>query len=186
MDAHPSRQRSARSAQAARRRRRCRTRLQSILSQAGTGIYDYPTSLTQGIVPKPLHSHNDYWRPVPVYSALAAGAVSLEADVWLVNGTLHVGHERSALTSGRTFDALYVQPVLDVVRNQNPASDFLEENSNGAGQQQQQQQQHAQRRLRHGPPRRPSTSGSTSRPTAPPPSRTSCARWRPSAERPAT
>lgn len=38
--------------------------LQSILSNAMTGpLYTYPTHLTQGIVPKMFHSHNDYWRP---------------------------------------------------------------------------------------------------------------------------
>lgn len=100
--------------------------LQSILSNAFTSpLYTYPTSLTQGIIPKSLHSHNDYWRPLPFYSALSSGAISIEADVWLYNDTLHVGHEESALTPERTFDALYVQPILDVLRRQNPDSDFV-------------------------------------------------------------
>lgn len=98
--------------------------LQTILSQAGTGNYTYPTSLTQGIIPKPLHSHNDYWRPVPFYSALSAGAISVEADVWLVDGTLYVGHEQSALTSNRTLDSLYIQPILSVLHAQNPNTTF--------------------------------------------------------------
>lgn len=99
--------------------------LQKILDKAGTDIYTYPTSLTQGILPKPLHSHNDYWRPVPFYSALSIGVVSVEADVSLVNGTLYVGHEISALTPGRTFDSLYVQPILNVIRGQNPNTTFV-------------------------------------------------------------
>jgi hypothetical protein len=99
--------------------------LQDILAKAGTGPYVYPTSFTQGIIPKALHSHNDYWRPVPFYSALSAGAVSVEADVWLVNGTLLVGHEESALTASRSFDKLYVQPILSVVQAQNPNSSFV-------------------------------------------------------------
>lgn len=34
--------------------------LQDILDKAHTGpLYTYPTSLTQGIVPKGIHSHND-------------------------------------------------------------------------------------------------------------------------------
>ena len=32
---------------------------------------------------KNIHSHNDYWRDVPLYSALANGVRSIEADVWL-------------------------------------------------------------------------------------------------------
>ncbi|KAK6434936.1 hypothetical protein LTR95_008886 [Oleoguttula sp. CCFEE 5521] len=100
-------------------------RIQSVLSQAFTGKYTYPTSLTQGIIPKGFHSHNDYWRPVPFYSALSVGAVSVESDVWLYNGTLHVGHEQAALTNERTFDSLYIQPILSVLRAQNPNSSFL-------------------------------------------------------------
>ncbi|KAK5116117.1 hypothetical protein LTR62_008443 [Meristemomyces frigidus] len=95
--------------------------LQSILSHAQMGpLYTYPTDLTQGIVPKPFHSHNDYWRPIPFYSAISQGAVSVEADVWLYNSTLHIGHEMGALTNARTFDAL-------VLRAQNPNSTFLSE-----------------------------------------------------------
>ncbi|KAH6643375.1 PLC-like phosphodiesterase [Truncatella angustata] len=100
--------------------------LQSILDKAGSNpLYQYPTQLTQGIIPKAVHSHNDYWRPVPFYSALAIGAVSIEADVWLYDGTLYVGHEQSALTKSRTFDSLYVQPILDVLHHENPNSSFV-------------------------------------------------------------
>ncbi|KAK5728430.1 hypothetical protein LTR15_001566 [Elasticomyces elasticus] len=100
--------------------------LQNILSHAHQGpLYTYPTALTQGIIPKPFHSHNDYWRPLPFYSALSVGAVSVEADVWLYNETLHIGHEQAALTSERTFDSLYIQPILSVLRVQNPNSSFL-------------------------------------------------------------
>lgn len=103
------------------------TSLQQILDQAHQGpLYTYPTSLTQGIVPKLIHSHNDYWRDVPYYSALSVGAVSVEADVWLYNGTLHVGHEQGALTNARTFESLYINPILDTLHRQNPTnSSFL-------------------------------------------------------------
>lgn len=101
--------------------------LQQILNQAHQGpLYTYPTSLTQGIVPKLIHSHNDYWRDVPFYSAISVGAVSVEADVWLYNGTLHIGHEEGALTNARTFESLYINPILDTLRRQNPTnSSFL-------------------------------------------------------------
>ena len=101
--------------------------LQNILGNAMQGpLYTYPTDLTQGIIPKAFHSHNDYWRPLPFYSALSVGAVSVEADVWNYNGTLHVGHEESALTNERTFDSLYIQPILSVLRAQNPNSSFVD------------------------------------------------------------
>lgn len=103
------------------------TALQQILNQAHQGpLYTYPTSLTQGIIPKLIHSHNDYWRDVPFYSAISVGAVSVEADVWLYNGTLHIGHEEGALTNARTFESLYINPILDTLQRQNPTnSSFL-------------------------------------------------------------
>lgn len=100
--------------------------LQSILQNAHNNpAYTYPTDLTRGIVPKAIHSHNDYWRDIPFYTALSYGCVSIEADVWLVNGTLYIGHEPSALTDIRTFDALYIQPILSVLQRENPSSRFV-------------------------------------------------------------
>ncbi|KAH8676770.1 hypothetical protein BGZ60DRAFT_526197 [Tricladium varicosporioides] len=101
--------------------------LRDILNKAHQGpLYNYPTSFTQGIVPKGIHSHNDYWRDVPFYTALSAGAISTESDVWLYNGTLYVGHEQSALTTTRTFESLYINPIMDVLKRQNPTnSKFL-------------------------------------------------------------
>ncbi|ETN44502.1 uncharacterized protein HMPREF1541_10172 [Cyphellophora europaea CBS 101466] len=97
--------------------------LQNILDNTDNSeLYTYPTALTQGIIPKPIHSHNDYWRPIPFYSALAVGAASIEADVWLFDDTLLVGHEEAALTPVRTFDSLYIQPILDVLSQTNPAN----------------------------------------------------------------
>ena len=99
--------------------------LQAILSHGQSGsLYTYPTDLTQGIIPKGIHSHNDYWRPLPFYSALSVGAISVEADIWLYNETLHIGHEVQALTEERTFDALYVQPILDILNKMNPEPVF--------------------------------------------------------------
>jgi hypothetical protein len=108
------------------------TKLQSILNQEYQApLYTYPTSLTQGIVPKGIHSHNDYWRPVPVFTALSVGCISIEADVWLVNGTLYIGHETGALTTARTFDSLYIQPLLSILKSQNPTTAFNSGSKNG-------------------------------------------------------
>lgn len=81
--------------------------------------------LTRGIIPKAIHSHNDYWRDLPVYTALSVGCISIEADVWLVNGTLYIGHELSALQPARTFDSLYIQPILNILYRQNPTTRFI-------------------------------------------------------------
>ncbi|KAI4722966.1 hypothetical protein E4T48_00740 [Aureobasidium sp. EXF-10727] len=100
--------------------------IQNVLAVSNSSLYTYPTDLTQGIMPKNIHSHNDYWRAKPFWTALSNGVASVEADVWLYNGTLYqVGHEQSALTHARTFDSLYIQPILSVLKKQNPSSPFV-------------------------------------------------------------
>jgi hypothetical protein len=64
--------------------------LQSIMDAEKSDKYHYPTDFTREIVPKPFHSHNDYWRDVPFYTGLAYGAISTEADVWLIDDELYV------------------------------------------------------------------------------------------------
>lgn len=94
------------------------------LEAANSPLLQYPTQLTQNVVPKPIHSHNDYWRDVPLLTAVSFGVASVEADVWLINGTLFVGHEEAALTPNRTLDSLYIQPLLKLLGQQNPQDAF--------------------------------------------------------------
>ncbi|RAK98935.1 uncharacterized protein BO80DRAFT_427038 [Aspergillus ibericus CBS 121593] len=102
------------------------TELQSVLRNThGSNDYGYPTDFTRGIMPIPVHSHNDYWRDIPFYTALSKGCISTEADVWLYNSTLYVGHDESSLTEDRTLEALYINPILDVLKRQNPTSRFV-------------------------------------------------------------
>ena len=58
-----------------------------------------------------IHGHNDYLQPVPCTRALELGLGSLEADVFLEDGELRVGHERWQLRPGRTLRALYLEPL---------------------------------------------------------------------------
>ena len=74
------------------------------------------------VTPIPCHSHNDYWRKVPLFTALHAGCIGTEADVWLVDGELYVGHERSALTPDRTLKSLYLDPLMRLLERANPAA----------------------------------------------------------------
>ncbi|KAK2756448.1 hypothetical protein FQN54_005341 [Arachnomyces sp. PD_36] len=102
--------------------------LQNILKNTDrSDAYGYPTDLTRGILPIPVHSHNDYWRDVPFYTGLSVGCISTEADVWLINGTLYVGHDESSLTESRTLGSLYIDPILDVLERQNPTNIFVPE-----------------------------------------------------------
>jgi hypothetical protein len=89
----------------------------------GTGTEDlawYPTDFLRDVIPVPCHSHNDYWRKVPLFSALYAGCTGVEADIWLRNGDLLVGHEKSALQPNRTFQSLYINPLVDILTRKNP------------------------------------------------------------------
>lgn len=87
----------------------------------------WPTDSTRDITPVGCHSHNDYWRRVPLYSALQAGCIGVEADVWLVDEELYVGHTESALTPNRTLRNLYINPLVDILEKQNPITQFHKE-----------------------------------------------------------
>lgn len=79
------------------------------LIKSNSPLLQYPTQITQDIVPKGIHSHNDCasfssaswgfatglmvspdWREVPLLTALSYGASSVEADVWLLGDDLLV------------------------------------------------------------------------------------------------
>jgi hypothetical protein len=64
------------------------------------------------------HSHNDYWRPHPLYDALQLGLKSVEADVFLIDTTLQVGHERAALRPANTLQSLYLDPLRKIQQTQ--------------------------------------------------------------------
>ena len=98
--------------------------------QLGDGLSSWPTDFSRGIMPIPCHSHNDYWRKVPLYSAIEAGCISVEADVWLIDDQLYVGHSRASLTIERTFASLYINPLLDILSHQNPTTTFHPDGNN--------------------------------------------------------
>jgi hypothetical protein len=57
------------------------------------------------------HAHNDYWHDRPLLDALEQGFTSVEADIFLVDGELLVGHAKSELRPERTLDSLYLAPL---------------------------------------------------------------------------
>ncbi|MCJ1305467.1 Altered inheritance of mitochondria protein 6 [Hypocenomyce scalaris] len=87
----------------------------------------WPTDASRDAKPISCHSHNDYWRDVPLYSALNAGCTSVEADVWLFNNNFYVGHTTSSLTAERTLRSLYLEPLLDLIQKQNPTTPFRQD-----------------------------------------------------------
>lgn len=84
------------------------------------GLSRWPTDFSRDNIPIMVRSHNDYWREVPLFSALAAGCTGVEADVWLIDDELFVGHDRASLTPDRTFRSLYINPLVEILRRQNP------------------------------------------------------------------
>ena len=61
-----------------------------------------------------LHSHNDYERTAPFWDAYNVRFDSVEADVYCIDGTLFVSHDKKGIRPERTFDALYLEPVMKV------------------------------------------------------------------------
>ncbi|KAJ0137201.1 Phosphatidate phosphatase APP1 [Fusarium oxysporum f. sp. albedinis] len=93
--------------------------------------------LSPQVTPVMVHSHNDYLRPRPLFSALSVGCASVEADVWLSkNGKdLLVGHHWWNLTPEKTLNSLYIEPLLEILDSFNSPqfSDELESQGHHAG-----------------------------------------------------
>jgi hypothetical protein len=81
----------------------------------------WPSSywVTDHAVPVGCHSHDDYTRPVPLYSAIKAGCVSVEADIWLSGDDLLVRHIRFTLHPAVTSGSLYLDLLLHIVEKYN-------------------------------------------------------------------
>ena len=65
------------------------------------------------------HAHNDYQHERPLLNALSYGFCSVEADVFLVDGDLLVGHDIWSLKKGRNLRKLYLDPLLALVKKHN-------------------------------------------------------------------
>jgi hypothetical protein len=98
------------------------------------GAYEFAwrDDFSRDIVPKKCHSHNDYWRSVPLYSALAAGCTSVEADVWLAeDGELLVSHSWKTTTQARTLKSLYLNPLVRIFNKRNVSQASVQEREVG-------------------------------------------------------
>jgi hypothetical protein len=73
------------------------------------GFAAEPTPLTRA------HAHNDYEHKRPLFDALEQGLCSVEADIFLVDGQLLVGHTRRSLKPERTLESLYLVPLKERV-----------------------------------------------------------------------
>ncbi|TDS10980.1 alkaline phosphatase [Sphingobacterium paludis] len=66
---------------------------------------------------KNAHSHNDYTRNNPFTQAYSLGFGSIEVDLFLKDNELYVAHMPNEITPDRTFDKLYLKPLLDAFEN---------------------------------------------------------------------
>jgi hypothetical protein len=69
-----------------------------------------PTPLRQA------HAHNDYLHTRPLLDALDQVFGSVEADIFLQDGQLLIGHEAKDLQPQRTLESLYLQPLRDRIK----------------------------------------------------------------------
>lgn len=71
------------------------------------------------------HSHNDYEQSIPFWLAWQEKFGSIEADIWLRDGHLLVGHSLEEIKAGRTLEEYYVKPLLSCLQKNNghPYSD---------------------------------------------------------------
>jgi hypothetical protein len=79
-----------------------------------TLVVSLNAALAQAEAPKALihaHAHNDYNHNRPLLDALEHGFASIEADVFLKNGELLVGHDEKKLRPDRTLRSLYLDPL---------------------------------------------------------------------------
>src|SRR5258706_4159923 len=61
-------------------------------------------------------AHNDYEHKRPLVDALELGFCAVEADIYLVDGRILVGHDADKLSSERTLSSLYLEPLAKRVR----------------------------------------------------------------------
>lgn len=76
-------------------------------------------SFLRNVLPVPVHSHNNYWRRIPLFEALGSGCISVEADVHLSDSELLVGHTSRHLNDKLTLRTMYLDPLKRMIDAQN-------------------------------------------------------------------
>ena len=63
------------------------------------------------------HSHNDYFQKKPFQTAFEVGMGSIEVDVFLEDKNLYVGHLNFKKIPTRTFEKMYLKPIVEAARS---------------------------------------------------------------------
>lgn len=90
---------------------------QSANKGAGAPLNPWPFDSLNGVKPVQCHSHNDYDRNIPLFSAMSAGCIGIEADVFYRGGDVIIGH--TSPTPGRTLRSQYVDPIRAILDHNN-------------------------------------------------------------------
>ena len=80
-------------------------------------LFAHAISYSQTPVHVNAHAHNDYEHRRPLFDALENGFISIEADVYLIDGKLLVSHDHPG-ADAKTLESLYIIP-LDSIRKAN-------------------------------------------------------------------
>ncbi|KAI1100055.1 hypothetical protein F4804DRAFT_58564 [Jackrogersella minutella] len=93
---------------------------QSVNKGSGPPLNPWPLDSVNIVKPTNCHSHNDYTRNIPIYSAMSAGCIGIEADVFYVDGDVIIGH--TIPTPGRTLSVQYTEPLRAILDHNNGGS----------------------------------------------------------------
>jgi hypothetical protein len=93
---------------------------QDVNKGSGPPLNPWPLDSVNSVKPTTCHSHNDYTRDIPIFSAMSAGCIGIEADVFYFDGDVIIGHVIPTL--GRTLTLQYVQPLRAILDHNNGGS----------------------------------------------------------------
>ncbi|KAI0836788.1 hypothetical protein F5Y06DRAFT_272319 [Hypoxylon sp. FL0890] len=94
--------------------------VQDVNKGSGPPLDPWPFDSLNSVKPTSCHSHNDYTRNIPIYSAMSAGCIGIEADVFYSGGDVIIGH--TIPTPGRTLSVQYVEPLRAILDHNNGGS----------------------------------------------------------------
>lgn len=82
----------------------------SVISDRGGAQGNCPS------VSLPAYAHNDYQNERPLLEAVDRGLRGVEVDLFLIDGQLHVGHDRGeARRRGATLESMYLLPLRKII-----------------------------------------------------------------------
>lgn len=84
-----------------------------VVTPVASGAVSAPRGAVEPL--RQAHAHNDYAHDRPLFDALDHGFTSVEADIFLKDGRLLVGHTEAELDPERTLQSLYLEPLRERV-----------------------------------------------------------------------